>query len=121
MEALIKAMKDLNLDFNEKMINQFRSYMDSILLWNEKVNLTAIKEKDEFIRKHYIDSITVCSLPQITEARKIADLGTGAGFPGIPLAILFPEKEFFLIDSLNKRLKIIEEIAGELEIKNITS
>ncbi|MDD2190897.1 MAG: 16S rRNA (guanine(527)-N(7))-methyltransferase RsmG, partial [Eubacteriales bacterium] len=74
----------------------------------------------EFEIKHFVDSIAICSLPQINKAKKIIDVGTGAGFPGIPLAILYPEKKFLLMDSLNKRLKIIDEISREIGLTNVT-
>ncbi len=86
------------------------SYMKKVLEWNEKVNLTAIKDEKEFMVKHYADSLVLINEPIYSEATKIIDVGTGGGFPGVPLAIMNPEKEFVLLDSLDKRLKIIDNI-----------
>ena len=94
--------------------------MEGILAWNEKVNLTNITDPAEFRIKHNADSLMCVDFPEFLEAETVIDVGTGGGFPGIPLAVYAPEKHFTLLDSLNKRLKIIDELAGELGIKNIT-
>lgn len=120
MEQLRKTLEQLKIPYDDHIIDQFQNYMDSILEWNEKVNLTAITDKDEFIKKHYIDSLACAGCSQIEHAKTIIDIGTGAGFPGIPLAIIYPNKKFLLLDSLNKRLKIIEELASEIGINNVT-
>ena len=119
MKQLTEALEDMGLTYGEDMLRRFQRYMELILEWNEKVNLTSITEQDQFIKKHYVDSISVCGFTQMKEARNIIDVGTGAGFPGIPLAILYPEKQFLLMDSLNKRIKIIEEISREIGLKNV--
>ena len=95
-------------------------YMEGILAWNEKVNLTNITDLAEFRIKHNADSLMCVDFPEFLEAETVIDVGTGGGFPGIPLAVYAPEKQFTLLDSLNKRLKIIDELAEELGIKNIT-
>lgn len=95
-------------------------YMEGILAWNEKVNLTNITDPAEFRIKHNADSLMCVDFPEFLEAETVIDVGTGGGFPGIPLAVYAPEKHFTLLDSLNKRLKIIDELSGELGIKNIT-
>lgn len=120
MKLLMEALQILGAPYNDKVINQFQEYMEQILAWNEKVNLTSITNRDDFVKKHYIDSIACYNTIQYKNAEKIIDVGTGAGFPGIPLAILSPDKSFVLMDSLNKRLKIIDEIANNLGINNIT-
>lgn len=94
-------------------------YMEGILAWNEKVNLTNITDPAEFRIKHNADSLMCVDFPEFLDAETVIDVGTGGGFPGIPLAVYAPEKQFTLLDSLNKRLKIIDELAGELGIKNI--
>jgi 16S rRNA (guanine527-N7)-methyltransferase len=119
MKQLIDALDDLGIKYNEEMIRKFQNYMERILEWNEKVNLTSITDRQEFIKKHYIDSVALCAFPQMQEAKSIIDVGTGAGFPGIPLAILYPEKKFLLMDSLNKRIRIIEELSKEIGIDNV--
>lgn len=119
MDLLISVLRKLNLPYDDCTINKFKKYMDLILQWNEKVNLTSITEKDEFIKKHFVDSLVCCEYNQFKVSNKIIDVGTGAGFPGIPLAIVNPDKEFLLMDSLNKKIKIIDEIAAEIGISNV--
>ncbi|WP_027399630.1 16S rRNA (guanine(527)-N(7))-methyltransferase RsmG [Anaerovorax odorimutans] len=119
MDQLKRALEQLNINYNDDMILKFEKYMDSILEWNDKVNLTAITDRKEFVKKHFIDSLACCELEQMKKFKKIIDVGTGAGFPGIPLAIIYPDKEFFLLDSLNKRIKIINEIKTSLDIDNV--
>lgn len=121
MIKLKEAISDLGFPCSEKQIKQFKEYMSGILEWNEKVNLTRIMDRDEFIVKHFIDSLVCCAYDEYADARKIIDVGTGAGFPGIPLAILSPEKDFVLMDSLNKRLKIIDELCENAGISNVTT
>lgn len=120
MKQLTEALSDMGIFYDDEMIRKFQRYMELILEWNEKVNLTAIKDEEEFVKKHYIDSIAICSFQQMKEAQTVIDVGTGAGFPGIPLAILNPDKRFLLMDSLNKRIKIIEEISREIGLNNVT-
>ncbi len=119
MDSLKKAFDNLKIQYDDLLVDRFRQYMEGILQWNEKVNLTAIKDKEEFVEKHFIDSILCYNLPEMRKANKIIDVGTGGGFPGIPLALVLPDKEFVLMDSLNKRLKIIDELASEIGITNI--
>lgn len=107
------------LNLNEEQQEKISIYCDKILEWNEKINLTAIKDREMFRVKHIEDSLSCIQLPEYDNAKRVADLGTGGGFPGIPLAIASPEKKFVLIDSLRKRLKIIDELCEELDIKNV--
>lgn len=103
----------------EKKEEILLSYMEHILAANENINLTAITEREEFIAKHIIDSLSCMALPQYEEAETVIDVGTGGGFPGVPLAVASPEKRFLLLDSLNKRLKVVSEICEELGIENV--
>lgn len=120
LDRLQDALEKLNI--NRKVdYDKFEKYMVGILEWNEKVNLTNITDHDEFIEKHYIDSIVIANQDEFIEADKIIDVGTGGGFPGVPLAILFPEKNFMLLDSLNKRMKIINQLTNEIGINNVTT
>ena len=105
----------LSHDKKEKLEN----YMKGILAWNDKVNLTNITDPEEFRVKHILDSLMCVDFPEYKSASDIIDVGTGGGFPGIPLAVFSPEKSFTLLDSLNKRLKIIGELSEELCISNI--
>jgi 16S rRNA (guanine527-N7)-methyltransferase len=118
MKQLTDALVSMGLKYDEDAIQKFRRYMELILEWNEKVNLTSITEPEDFIKKHYIDSVAIGGFSQMENAQSVIDVGTGAGFPGVPLAILFPEKKFLLMDSLNKRIKIIEAIAQEIGLQN---
>ena len=101
--------------------NKYTEYLDLILERNEHINLTAIRDRDEAYKKHIIDSLTCVDEPEFKEAKTVVDMGTGAGFPGVPLAIAAPDKEFLLIDSLNKRLKIIDEFTEQLGINNVST
>ena len=121
MNPLKKALESMNLECSDVILEKFNSYMLGILDWNEKVNLTTITDPQEFVVKHFIDSIICTDYPEYEDAGKIIDVGTGAGFPGVPLAIVSPEKEFILMDSLNKRLKIIDELCREAGIANVTT
>ena len=107
----------INVMLNDKQISKYYQYMNLLLEWNEKINLTSITRQDEIILKHFIDSMTV--LKYLDKYNKIIDVGTGAGFPGIPIAIMKEEKSVTLMDSLNKRIKFLEDIKQKLDLKNI--
>ena len=121
LNPLKKTLEAMNIENSQELIEKFRIYMEGVLEWNEKVNLTTITDPDEFVIKHFIDSIICANYPEYINAAKIIDVGTGAGFPGIPLSIISPEKEFILMDSLNKRLKIIDELCQRADIKNVVT
>ena len=120
MNQLKMALEQLKIETSSEMLNTFQLYMEGILEWNDKINLTAITDKDEFVRKHYIDSLLCYEFNEVQSADKIIDVGTGAGFPGVPLAIVFPEKQFVLMDSLKKRLNVVDELCKKLGINNVT-
>ena len=108
------------MKLTEEQNLKLEKYMEGILSWNEKVNLTNITDPAEFRIKHNADSLMCVDFPEFRSAKNVIDVGTGGGFPGIPLAVYAPDKNFTLLDSLNKRLKIIDELAGSLDISNIT-
>lgn len=120
MRQLEKAFEELNIKYDASTLDKYRKYMDGILKWNKMVNLTTITEPEQFITKHYIDSLLSVPYREFREAERIVDVGTGGGFPGIPLALAAPDKEFVLLDSLNKRIKIIDELCREIGIHNVT-
>ncbi len=114
---IIDLSKKININLTEKQITDFYDYMNLLIEWNKKVNLTAITEMDDVILKHFIDSITI--LKYLKEDDRIIDVGTGAGFPGIPVAIMNSNFNITLLDSLNKRIMFLDEVCKKLELKNI--
>ena len=119
MDKLKYFFEEMNIAWNNDKAAKYEKYMYNILELNKSINLTTITDRDEFILKHYVDSITCANSDEFLEANSIIDVGTGGGFPGVPLAIAFPEKKFTLIDSLNKRVKIINDFCSKLGIKNV--
>ena len=99
-------------------LSQFAQYRTLVLEWNTKINLTAITDLEAFERLHYIDSLAAALHPAFVQADRIVDMGTGGGFPGVPLAILHPEKQFVLVDSLAKRLKVIDQMVSAIGLTN---
>lgn len=117
-ELLIKELEE---KYGEERTSMLVEYMDMILEKNQYINLTAVRDRDEALQKHIADSLSCDFMEEYEAAENVIDVGTGAGFPGVPLAIVSPDKKFTLVDSLNKRLRIIDELTGELGIKNITT
>ena len=107
----------IGLKFSKKQEEQFFKYMNLLIEWNEKINLTAIVEPKEIILKHFIDSLTISKY--IEKDSSIVDVGTGAGFPGIPLLIYRDDIKVTLVDSLNKRLIFLQEVINQLDLKNV--
>ena len=105
--------------FNDKQLKSFYRYMNLLIEWNKKINLTAIIEPKEIIIKHFIDSLTINKY--ISKNTKLVDIGTGAGFPGIPLKIYRPDIQVTLVDSLNKRIKFLDTAIEELQLENINT
>lgn len=116
-ETLSNYASKIDIELNEKQKDQFYEYMKLLLEWNEKINLTAITEPEEVILKHFIDSITISKY--IKENAYIADIGTGAGFPGIPLKIIREDVKIVLVDSLNKRINFLNEVITKLNLQKI--
>ena len=123
-EARGMSMKDrliseLNSRYGSDNTDKLVRYMQRILEINENINLTAVREEDEFLEKHIVDSLACNDYEEFQRAKLVVDMGTGGGFPGIPLAVTNPDKKFILVDSLNKRLKVIGQVAEEIGINNI--
>jgi len=109
----------LNSEYGKERAGRLLSYLDMVLERNEHINLTAVRDREEALVKHVLDSLAITDLPEYREAKRVIDVGTGAGFPGALLAIVSPDKEFVLLDSTLKRLKVIDEFAEKLGIQNI--
>ena len=117
MNELERLAKEINISLNEKMLEKFFCYKEMLKEWNEKINLTAIVEDKEIIIKHFIDSLTIEKY--IDNNISLIDIGTGAGFPGIPLKIAKESINLTLMDSLNKRLIFLDEVCKKLELRNV--
>ena len=115
------ASNDVGLEFTELQYEQFIKYMRLLQEWNEKINLTAITEDEEVIKKHFIDCIKSFKSEPIRKAKAIIDVGTGAGFPGLPIAIMNQNVKVTLLDSLNKRINFLNLVVKELGLKNVTT
>ena len=118
MEQLNKLLEPYSLQCSEKQLQQFQTFYQLLIEWNEKMNLTAITEKEEVIAKHFFDSITPSFFLPFTNQAMI-DIGAGAGFPSIPLKICFPDLKLTLLDSLNKRISFLQTVSNELGFKHM--
>lgn len=107
-------------EFTEKQIQQFAALKNLYEEWNQKINVISRKDMDHFYEHHVLHSLAIATQFNFAGGYEIMDLGTGGGFPGIPLAIFFPEVHFHLVDSINKKLKVAEAVASEIGLKNIT-
>ena len=117
-----KIFKENDIEITDHQDNQFQRYYELMIEWNEKINLTAIKEYKEVIYKHFLDSALIIKSDLFVKenSASVLDLGTGAGFPGIVLAILYPQYKFYLVDSLMKRIEFLHIIKSELKLDQIT-
>lgn len=118
-EELVNKLKKIDISIEENDVEKFEIYMKMILEWNEKINLTAITEENDMILKHFVDSLTI--LKYIKEKDKVIDVGTGAGFPGIPIKIMNEDIEINLMDALNKRIIFLKEVINTLKLEKINT
>ncbi|MCX4365145.1 MAG: 16S rRNA (guanine(527)-N(7))-methyltransferase RsmG [Bacilli bacterium] len=118
-EEFLKHLDELNISLAEKQVNQLETYANFLLSYNEHTNLTAIKKKDDVYLKHFYDSLTLVKYLNLNDYESLVDIGTGAGFPGVVLKIVYPHLKVTLIDSNNKKIKFLDELIKLLEVKNI--
>lgn len=119
VDLLIEGAKIYGLEFNDTQVKQFMRYKELLKEWNEKINLTAITDDEGIIKKHFIDSISILSSGVIKDNISVIDVGTGAGFPGIPIKIIMPSVRVVLLDSLNKRINFLNTVISELGLSGI--
>src|SRR6478672_11817071 len=116
MEILLKYFSD----FSPKQIEQFKALDNLYKDWNSKINVISRKDIDALYEKHVLHSLAIAAVIDFKPGTQIIDIGTGGGFPGIPLAIFFPEVKFHLVDSIAKKLKVVEGVANTIGLKNVT-
>jgi 16S rRNA (guanine527-N7)-methyltransferase len=119
IEQFTTNLQEKGIDLSEKQLDQFETYFTTLVEWNEKMNLTAITEKTDVYLKHFYDSITASFFFDFSKPFHLCDVGAGAGFPSIPLKIVFPHIEVTIVDSLNKRISFLNHLANVLNLENI--
>jgi len=118
-ENLVRDMNSLGITLTDGQLSQLMQYYEMLLEWNQKMNLTAITEFEDVMKKHFIDSASLIKAYDISKAVSVIDVGTGAGFPGLVLKIIFPDSHLILLDSLNKRIQFLNAVIGALRLKNV--
>ncbi|WP_144696559.1 16S rRNA (guanine(527)-N(7))-methyltransferase RsmG [Fictibacillus phosphorivorans] len=114
------SLKEKGVELSEKQLSQFETYYNLLVEWNEKMNLTAITEKEEVYLKHFYDSVTAGFYFDFNQDITVCDVGAGAGFPAIPLKIAFPEIKLTVVDSLNKRIGFLQHVVDELGLQEVS-
>ena len=117
----MKIIQKYFSDFSERQLEQFTALKDLYVDWNSKINVISRKDMDNFYEHHVLHSLAISARFEFVKGMQVMDLGCGGGFPGIPLAILFPETNFHLVDSINKKLKVVAEISAAIGLHNITT
>lgn len=119
-EWLREQAEGIGIPLTDKQLDQFETYYQLLVEWNEKMNLTGITEREAVYEKHFFDSLTASLGVDMKGADSLADIGSGAGFPGIPLKIAFPHLHLTIVDSLAKRIRFLEEVAAQLQLTDVT-
>lgn len=112
-------LKEQGITITPKQLEQFELYFRELVSWNEKMNLTGITERDQVYMKHFYDSLSLSFFMNMEDVNKLADIGSGAGFPGIPLKICFPHLKLTIVDSLSKRISFLQHVCDTLELQNV--
>lgn len=115
------GLEKLNIDLSQEKLNKFLIFYQMLIERNKVMNLTSITEFEEVVEKHFLDSLSIVRMVELNHKKKILDLGTGAGFPGIPIKIAFPDLEIVLMDSLNKRVLFLKDVIFELGLSQIVA
>lgn len=118
-EEFITELKKLGILITEEQLKKLDNFYDLLIEWNKKINLTRIIQKEDVYLKHFYDSLTITKVIDLNRVETLCDVGTGAGFPGIVLKIIFPNLKITLIDSLNKRVNYLNDIIKKLDLKDI--
>ena len=118
---IIKKLENEGISVTKEQCDKLYRFYEMVIEKNKVMNLTAITDYDEFVIKHFVDSLMIAKVMDMTTPMTVLDIGTGAGFPGVPIKIVFPETKVLLLDSLNKRLNFLNEVIEELELKDIVT
>lgn len=121
-EKFVDQLQAMGIELSEKQLSLFKVYFENLLEWNQVMNLTAITEADKVYEKHFLDSLSIVEAVPFEKLKKgfsLIDVGTGAGFPGLPVAIVFPNIQVVLMDSLNKRIKFLDDTISKIGLGNV--